>query len=118
MLFGLALSVASTVVLLRALEDRQLLDTRGGHIAVGWLIVEDLAMVIALVAIPVIAADASDPGQLGKELLWTLIKVSAFVALMIIVGRRVVPWLLAKVAATGRVNSSRSACSRSASASP
>ena len=101
LLFGLALSVASTVVLLRALEDRQLLDTRGGHIAVGWLIVEDLAMVIALVAIPVIAADASDPGNLGKELLWTLIKVSAFVALMIIVGRRVVPWMLAKVAATG-----------------
>ncbi len=89
------------MVLLRALEDRQLLDTRGGHIAVGWLIVEDLAMVIALVAIPVIAADAADPGQLAKELLWTLVKVSAFVALMIIVGRRVVPWLLAKVAATG-----------------
>ncbi|MGC4174669.1 YbaL family putative K(+) efflux transporter [Demequina sp.] len=101
LLFGLALSVASTVVLLRALEERQLLDTRGGHIAVGWLIVEDLAMVIALVAVPVIAADASDPGKLGQELLWTLARVSAFVALMIIVGRRVVPWLLAKVAATG-----------------
>ena len=100
-LFGLALSVASTVVLLRALEDRQLLDTRGGHIAVGWLIVEDLAMVVALVAIPVIAADAGDPGALGTQLLWTLVKVSAFVALMIIVGRRVVPWMLAKVAATG-----------------
>ena len=101
LLFGLALSVASTVVLLRALEDRQLLDTRGGHIAVGWLIVEDLAMVVAIVAIPVIAADAGDPVALGRALLWTLIKVSAFVALMIIVGRRVVPWLLAKVAATG-----------------
>lgn len=100
-LFGLALSVASTVVLLRALEERQLLDTRGGHIAVGWLIVEDLAMVVALVAVPVIAADAGDPAKLGTELLWTLAKVSAFVALMIIVGRRVVPWMLAKVAATG-----------------
>jgi CPA2 family monovalent cation:H+ antiporter-2 len=101
LLFGLALSVASTVVLLRALEDRQLLDTRGGHIAVGWLIVEDLAMVVALVAIPVIAADSGDPGSLGRELLWTLLKVSAFVALMIVVGRRVIPWMLAKVAATG-----------------
>jgi len=100
-LFGLALSVASTVVLLRALEERQLLDTRGGHIAIGWLIVEDLAMVVALVAVPVIAADSADPGQLGRELIWTLLKVSVFVALMIIVGRRVVPWLLAKVAATG-----------------
>lgn len=100
LLFGLALSVASTVVLLRALEDRQLLDTRGGHIAVGWLIVEDLAMVVALVAIPVIAADSGDPAALGQQLVWTLVKVSAFVALMIIVGRRVVPWLLAKVAAT------------------
>ena len=101
LLFGLTLSTASTVVLLRALEDRQLLDTRGGHIAIGWLIVEDLAMVIALVAIPVIAADSGDPSALGRELLWTLVKVSAFVALMIIVGRRVVPWMLAKVAATG-----------------
>jgi CPA2 family monovalent cation:H+ antiporter-2 len=100
-LFGIALSVASTVVLLRALEDRQLLDTRGGHIAVGWLIVEDLAMVVALVAVPVITADASDPTQLSRELMLTLVKVGAFVALMIIVGRRAVPWLLAKVAATG-----------------
>jgi len=101
LMFGLALSTASTVVLLRALEDRQLLDTRGGHIAVGWLIVEDLAMVVALVAIPVIAADSGDIGKLSTELLWTLVKVSVFVALMIIVGRRVVPWMLAKVAATG-----------------
>ncbi|MCR6711463.1 MAG: cation:proton antiporter [Demequina sp.] len=101
LLFGLTLSTASTVVLLRALEDRQLLDTRGGHIAIGWLIVEDLAMVIALVAIPVIAADGGGSTSLGRELLWTLVKVSAFVALMIIVGRRVVPWMLAKVAATG-----------------
>ncbi len=101
LLFGLALSVASTVVLLRALEERQLLDTRGGHIAVGWLIVEDLAMVVALVAIPVIAQDAGGPGALAGALAWTAVKVSIFVALMIIVGRRVIPWMLAKVAATG-----------------
>ena len=84
LLFGLTLSTASTVVLLRALEDRQLLDTRGGHIAIGWLIVEDLAMVIALVAIPVIAADGGGSTSLGRELLWTLVKVSAFVALMMV----------------------------------
>ncbi|WP_062135321.1 YbaL family putative K(+) efflux transporter [Demequina aestuarii] len=101
MLFGLALSVASTVVMLRALEDEQLLDTRGGHIAVGWLIVEDLAMVIALVMIPVLASGAGGPGALAGELAWTVVKVSAFVALMVVVGRRVVPWLLARVADSG-----------------
>ncbi|WP_061964192.1 YbaL family putative K(+) efflux transporter [Demequina aurantiaca] len=101
LLFGLALSVASTVVMLRALEDRQLLDTRAGHIAIGWLIVEDLAMVIALVIIPVVAADAVGPLELTKELAITGLKVGAFVALMVVVGRRVIPWLLAKVADTG-----------------
>lgn len=100
-LFGLALSVASTVVMLRALEDRQLLDTRAGHIAVGWLIVEDLAMVLALVVIPVLAEGEGGAGALAAGLGVTVVKVAAFVALMIIVGRRVVPWLLAKVADTG-----------------
>ncbi|WP_061960553.1 YbaL family putative K(+) efflux transporter [Demequina flava] len=101
LLFGLALSVASTVVMLRALEDKQLLDTRAGHIAVGWLIVEDLAMVIALVLIPVLAVDASGPGEIAGELAWTLVRVGIFVALMLVVGRRVIPWLLARVADTG-----------------
>lgn len=101
LLFGLALSVASTVVMLRALEDRQLLDTRAGHIAIGWLIVEDLAMVIALVVIPVLAADTSGPLEITKELAFTGLKVGAFVALMVIVGRRFIPWLLARVADTG-----------------
>ncbi|GIG53372.1 YbaL family putative K(+) efflux transporter [Demequina activiva] len=101
LLFGLALSVASTVVMLRALEDKQLLDTRAGHIAVGWLIVEDLAMVIALVVIPVLAVDGSGPGEIAGELLWTLARVALFVALMLVVGKRVIPWLLARVANTG-----------------
>ncbi|MFV0632829.1 YbaL family putative K(+) efflux transporter [Demequina sp.] len=101
MLFGLALSVASTVVMLRALEENQLLDTRAGHIAVGWLIVEDLAMVVALVVVPVLASETAGPGLLAGELAWTLVRVTLFAALMVIVGKRVIPWLLARVADTG-----------------
>jgi CPA2 family monovalent cation:H+ antiporter-2 len=101
LLFGLCLSVASTVVMLRALEERQLLDTRAGHIAVGWLIVEDLAMVIALVVIPVLALGSNGPGELTAALGLTVLKVGAFVAIMVIVGRRAVPWMLAKVADSG-----------------
>ncbi|MFP5360535.1 MAG: YbaL family putative K(+) efflux transporter [Actinomycetes bacterium] len=101
LLFGLALSVASTVVLLRALEERQLLDTRAGHIAGGWLIVEDLAMVIALVVVPVLAGDGATGGELFTELAFTVLRVGGFVALMWIVGRRVIPWTLARVADTG-----------------
>ncbi len=101
LLFGLALSVASTVVMLRGLEDKQLLDTRAGHIAVGWLIVEDLAMVIALVVIPVLAAGDGGPGAIAGELAWTIVRVGIFVALMLVVGKRVIPWALAKVADTG-----------------
>ncbi|CAN7285310.1 Kef family K(+) transporter [Phenylobacterium sp. LjRoot219] len=110
LIFGLALSVASTVVLLRAMEERQLLDTRSGHIAVGWLIVEDLAMVVALVLLPVLArvlpggAAVADPAG-GDSLLvslgLTFGKLIAFVALMFIVGRRLIPWLLARVAGIG-----------------
>jgi CPA2 family monovalent cation:H+ antiporter-2 len=109
--FGLCLSVASTVVLLKALEARDMLDSIDGRIAVGWLIVEDLVTVLVLVLLPVIArsagarADTANgshaDGSLGITLGWTLAKVAAFVALMLIVGRRVVPWLLARVARTG-----------------
>ncbi|HZH43465.1 MAG TPA: YbaL family putative K(+) efflux transporter [Lysobacter sp.] len=103
-LFGLALSVASTVVLMRSLEDRRLLDTGTGRLAVGWLIVEDIAMVLALVLLPPLAGllegDARGDGVLGP-LAWTLVKVAAFVALMLAVGRRVIPWLLERVAGTG-----------------
>lgn len=100
-LFGLCLSVASTVVMLRALEDRQLLDTRAGHISVGWLIVEDIFTVVALVAIPVVAVGHGGIGELSSALGWTVLKVSAFAAIMLIVGRKVIPWILARVADTG-----------------
>ncbi len=109
--FGLALSVASTVVLIRALESRGLLDSVNGRIAVGWLVVQDLVMVLALVLLPPLAgwlggADggASAPaagGDLARALALTLAKVSLFVALMFVVGRRVFPWVLWQVARTG-----------------
>ncbi|QSX78522.1 YbaL family putative K(+) efflux transporter [Agrilutibacter solisilvae] len=103
--FGMALSVASTVVVLRSLEERRLLDTNRGRIAVGWLIVEDLVMVMVLVLLPALAgmfkgADL-DGVAIGTALIKTLFKVGAFVALMLLVGRRVVPWLLERVAGTG-----------------
>lgn len=96
--FGLALSVASTVVLLRALQERRILDTERGRIAVGWLIVEDLVMVLALVLLPAIAGGSAN---LGVTLLITVGKVIAFVAFMLVVGRWAIPWLLHVVAHSG-----------------
>jgi CPA2 family monovalent cation:H+ antiporter-2 len=104
LLFGLSLSVASTVVLLRALESARLLDSERGRIAIGWLVVEDLAMVLALVLVPVLASnggDGEEGGGVGAALLATMLKVGGFVALMLIVGRRVLPWVLERVAGTG-----------------
>ncbi len=107
LVLGLALSVASTVVLLRALEARGALETPNGRIAVGWLIVEDLAMVIVLVLLPVLAALAADGGGGGgiAELLpamgKTLLAVGGFVAVMLVVGRRLLPWVLWQISATG-----------------
>ncbi|MET4728932.1 CPA2 family monovalent cation:H+ antiporter-2 [Lysobacter enzymogenes] len=105
LVFGLALSVASTVVLLRALEERRLVETSKGRIAVGWLIVEDLAMVLALVLLPALAGllkgETGDTSQIWSQLFVTLAKVGAFVAFMLIVGRRVIPWILERVAGTG-----------------
>ncbi|WP_084127364.1 YbaL family putative K(+) efflux transporter [Demequina sp. NBRC 110054] len=101
LLFGLALSVASTVVMLRGLEDRGLLDTRAGHIAIGWLIVEDLAMVVALVVIPVVGGGDASGAELAQELAWTALKVGAFIAIMVLFGRRAIPWILARTADTG-----------------
>lgn len=110
LVFGLALSVASTVVLLRALEARGVLESVNGQIAVGWLVVEDLVMVLVLVLLPAVApllggaADAhaapAGPG-LWSTLVITLAKVAAFIALMLVVGRRVFPRLLWLVARTG-----------------
>ncbi|KGM28524.1 Kef family K(+) transporter [Photorhabdus luminescens] len=103
--FGLCLSTASTVVLLRALEERQLIDSQRGQIAIGWLIVEDLAMVLTLVLLPAAAGilgnKEADIGQLVIELAMTVGKVIAFILLMIVVGRRLIPWVLAKTASTG-----------------
>jgi len=105
LVFGLALSVASTVVLLRALQERRMVETERGHIAIGWLIVEDLAMVLTLVLLPAFAnATASTSADLESIVIslgLTLGKVAAFVAIMLIVGRRVIPWILHYVAHTG-----------------
>jgi CPA2 family monovalent cation:H+ antiporter-2 len=119
LVFGLALSVASTVVLLKALQERRLVESERGKIAVGWLIVEDLAMVLALVLIPAAASVSGgdhaihdsvavalseamnvDLGLIGVIVV-TLLKVAAFVGFMLIVGRRVIPWILHRIAHTG-----------------
>ena len=108
LIFGLSLSCASTVVLLKALEARGALETMNGRIAVGWLVVEDLATVLVLVLLPPLAgvlggtaAPAADAVPLWRALGQTLLEVSAFVALMLVAGRRVLPWLLWQVAHTG-----------------
>jgi CPA2 family monovalent cation:H+ antiporter-2 len=104
--FGLALSVASTVVLLRAMRERRLLETERGRIAVGWLIVEDIAMVLTLVLLPALAPMLKGSGTasvmtLALPVAITLGKVTAFVAIMLLVGKRVIPWILHYVAHTG-----------------
>ncbi|HEY9133878.1 MAG TPA: YbaL family putative K(+) efflux transporter [Dyella sp.] len=104
--FGLALSVASTVVLLRALGERHLMETGRGRLAVGWLIVEDLAMVLALVLLPAIGGAISQgeslsPLVLLKTVGLTLGKVALFIVLMLVVGKRLIPWLLKTVAHSG-----------------
>jgi CPA2 family monovalent cation:H+ antiporter-2 len=115
LVFGLALSVASTVVLTRAIQERRLIDTERGRIAVGWLIVEDLAMVLVLVLLPVLApllgggSDlvASEPLAVGLGLglagvlVLTFLKVSLFIGFMLLVGRHAIPWLLHYIARTG-----------------
>jgi CPA2 family monovalent cation:H+ antiporter-2 len=109
LVFGIALSVASTVVLLRALEARRVLESLNGRIAVGWLVVEDLVVVLVLVLLPALAPmlggkaaeAAAAPENLWLTLAVTLGKVAAFVALMLIVGKRLLPKLLWAVARTG-----------------
>jgi monovalent cation:H+ antiporter-2, CPA2 family len=115
--FGLTLSVASTVVLLKALQERRLIETERGRIAVGWLIVEDLFMVLTLVLLPPLAwffggrvavpgeplglAAALGLGTVWETILVTALKVAVFVGLMLVVGRRIIPWILHYVAHTG-----------------
>ena len=107
LVLGLSLSVASTVVLLRSLESRGLIGSVHGNIAVGWLIVEDLATVLALVLLPALAVTMGGNGlestgvPLGTALALTAGKLIAFIGSMVVVGRRVVPWLLGHVARTG-----------------
>ena len=106
LVFGLSLSVASTVVLLRALESLGVLDSFNGRVAVGWLVVEDLAMVLVLVLLPPLAPWLSGVAGAGAESLWralgmTLLQVGAFVALMLVVGRRLFPWILWQVQKVG-----------------
>ena len=113
LVFGLCLSVASTVVLLRALEDRSLLATSRGRIAVGWLIVEDLVMVLTLVLLPVFAEalggrtglSAGEAAGGGTAIVVTvgitLVKVAAFILLAVLLGPRLVPWFLKQAARTG-----------------
>jgi len=108
LVLGLCLSVASTVVLLKALEERNAVETPNGRIAIGWLIVEDLAMVLTLVLLPAFAeafgGRASDdaPGHGLLTILGiTLAKVAAFMAILLLIGPRVLPWMLTQVARTG-----------------
>ncbi len=109
LVFGLSLSVASTVVLLRALEAQGGLDTMNGKIAIGWLVVEDLAMVLVLVLLPPIAAalnagsgnTVAGSANLWASLGWTLLKISGFVATMLVVGKRVFPKILWLVSSLG-----------------
>jgi CPA2 family monovalent cation:H+ antiporter-2 len=108
--FGLSLSVASTVVLLKALEERNLVNAASGRVAVGWLIVEDLAMVLALVLLPALAELLGGHAPSGAHgaamplpltIALTLLQVGAFAAMAIFLGPKVVPWLLIRVARTG-----------------
>jgi monovalent cation:H+ antiporter-2, CPA2 family len=111
LVFGLALSVASTVVLLRVLEAQDALDSADGHVAVGWLIVQDLVMVLTLVLLPALAgvlgeaAPGSNPDAASNGVLWTLgltlAKVAAFMVLMWLVGARLLQWVLDAVVQTG-----------------
>lgn len=108
LVLGLSLSCASTVVLIKALESRGFLETMNGRIAVGWLIVEDIVTVLILVLLPTFAVVLGGSNEMEHDTtpLWqtiglTLFLVFAFIALMLIIGRRVLPWLLWQIASTG-----------------
>jgi CPA2 family monovalent cation:H+ antiporter-2 len=107
-IFGFSLSVASTIVLLRALEEREKLNSDGGKIAIGWLIVEDIVMVMALVILPVVSEMMKSDEPVNMNIIFSkisivMLKISLFFALMFFVGRRFLPWLLRSIA---KLNSS------------
>lgn len=104
-LYGFSLSIASTVVLLRALESKGIVDTETGKIAVGWLIVEDIAIVLALVLLPIAAGilergEDISAGFILKEILIVLAKIGGFIVLMVVFGRKLLPPLLMSIAKT------------------
>ncbi len=107
LLFGIALSVASTVVLLRMLQERRLLDTERGRITVGWLIVQDIGMVLVLVLLPALTGvlkgmeTAPDATLLLETTVITLGKIAGFLIVMLVVGKKLIPWILHYVAHTG-----------------
>lgn len=107
LIFGFSLSVASTIVLLRSLEQRSMLESSGGKIAISWLIVEDIAMVLALVIIPVVAEvmngkQIASATLIAGTLIMVLLKIGSFIAFMLLIGKRFLPWLLG---ATAKINS-------------
>jgi CPA2 family monovalent cation:H+ antiporter-2 len=99
LVFGLALAIASTAVATRALEERGRLSGQAGRIALGWLVLQDLLVVMGLVLLP--AASGIHEGGIGGAVLLALVKLGTFAALMLVVGRRVLPWALAQVARSG-----------------
>jgi CPA2 family monovalent cation:H+ antiporter-2 len=103
LVLGMAMAVASTVVLLRVLMDRGLLSSSHGHVAVGWLIVEDIFTVLALVAVPMLGTTAAASATAGTaaplmQIGWAVLKLAALVAIVLLAGSRVVPWILTRIA--------------------
>jgi monovalent cation:H+ antiporter-2, CPA2 family len=98
--FGLAISVASTVVMMRVLEDNEDLHSPAGHIAVGWLVVEDLLTVVVLVLLPALSSVNGPAHRIPLDLGLALVKITVLVAFTLFFGGRIIPWLLAKAAAT------------------
>ena len=104
LVLGMAMAVASTVVLVRVLTDNRVLDSTAGHVAIGWLIVEDILTVVVLVMIPAMGVvqgtsdDKASGAGLGMTLLLSLLKLGVFVALLLLVGSKVIPWIMVQVA--------------------